>query len=76
MDGYLTLHQIAADLGMTDRGVLAAVKRGELPAELVGHTYIVRVADYTGFKAGPRRKPGYPRGRPRRKTSPPKETAP
>jgi hypothetical protein len=70
MDGYLTLHQIATDLGMTDRGVLAAVKRGELPAELVGHTYVVRVADYAGFKAGPRRKPGYPKGRPRGQTRP------
>ncbi len=53
---------------MTDRGVLAIVKRKELPAELLGHTYVVRTADYERFKAGPRRQPGYPKGRPRKES--------
>ena len=53
----LTTNQAAEKLGVTNFRVIALIKSGRLPAEKLGHIYVIKEAD---LKLVEDRKPGRP----------------
>lgn len=63
---YLSTTGVAKRLGIHPVSVARIIREGRLPAEKVGHTWVVREADLEAFAQGYRARPGRP---PKRKES-------
>jgi excisionase family DNA binding protein len=65
----LTVPQAAAALGLQPSRVRQLIRAGELVARSLGSRYVIRRADLTDYQSR-RRRPGWPKGKPRRETDP------
>lgn len=50
---YLTTQEAAERLGLSKRQVQTLIKRGQLPAEWLGHIWAIRPADADAFQRRP-----------------------
>jgi excisionase family DNA binding protein len=61
MTDLLTLAQAADRLGVSRQRLHALIQAGRLPAERLGHAWIIRAADLAAFTPRPPGRPPKPR---------------